>query len=165
MLFVQRRGEREDRAKRIRRDDLDVGVMLLEAASQACDGSTRARTGDDRLDLAVGLRPDLLGGAELMGQWVVFVSVLVEDVCVGQLLFEPLGDTDVRLGGIVGSLVGRTDDGRVQCAQDRDFLSGHLLREGDDRFVAFDGGDQRQADTAVFRPTLESHENIHTWWR
>lgn len=147
VLLVERLGQGEDAAVGVCGDDLDILVVLLEAAGDAGDGAAGAGAGDDGGDGAVGLVPDLLGGAELVGERVVEVAVLVEDVGVGDLLLEAAGDADVRLGAVPGGLGRGADDGGAEGLEDGDFLGGHLLGEGDDGLVALDRADERQADT------------------
>ncbi len=71
-----------------------------------------------------------------MCERVIGVSILVEDMRVGDFFLQAAGDTDVGFGGVEGGLGGSADDGCVEGAQDGDFLGGHLFGEGDDGFVA-----------------------------
>ena len=52
-----------------------------------------------------------------MCQRVRRVGVLVQDVRVGDLGVQPLGDADVRLWRVERRLSGRTNDLRTQCLQ------------------------------------------------
>lgn len=82
-----------------------------------------------------------------MGDGVVGVGILVQDDRVGNLGVQALGNSNVRLGGIPGSLSGGTNDLSAQSLQDIDLLLGHLLGEGDDGAVTLDSGSQSKTDT------------------
>lgn len=47
-------------------EDLDLGILLLEVLASARDGATGTDTGDDGVDLALGIVPDLLTSAIMM---------------------------------------------------------------------------------------------------
>lgn len=74
------------------------------------------------------LLPDLLSSAELVGQWVVFVRVLVEDVGIRQFLDELPGNTDVALGAVPSGAGRCTNDLGAERLQNSNLLRAHLLR-------------------------------------
>src|SRR5690606_9385860 len=46
----------------LHRDDLDIGLAFLQQLPRACDGASGADSGDEVVNLAVGVRPNLLTG-------------------------------------------------------------------------------------------------------
>lgn len=83
----------------------------------------------------------------LVGQRVVDVSILVKDVGIGDFLFEATRDPDMRFGSVPSSLVGGSDNGGTQSAEDRHLFGRHLLGHGDDGLVALDGTDEGETNT------------------
>lgn len=82
-----------------------------------------------------------------MSDGVVGVGVLVEDDRVGDLGVQTLGNSNVGLGGIPGSLGRGTDDLGTKGLEDINLLLGHLLGQSDDGAVALDSGSQSKTDT------------------
>lgn len=154
-LLVESLGQGKDTALGIGGNDLDVVVVLLQTPCQASDGATGASASNKRCDFALCLLPDLLGGAEFVGEWVVGVGVLVEDVSVGQLLDELPGDTDVALGAVPSCAGGGADDLSAERLQDGHLFWAHLLGQSDDGLVALDGSHEREANTSVARGGLD----------
>src|SRR5205823_5603836 len=77
-----------DRPLRVGADDLDGGVAFLEVAADAGDGAAGADPGDEGVDLAAGLLPDLRAGAAVVRGGVGLVGVLVGLEGAGDLLGE-----------------------------------------------------------------------------
>ncbi len=62
-----RRAAREDRrARGLDRDDVDVGVLGLEVATHAGDGTAGAHARDEDVDRPIGVLPNLRAGGRLM---------------------------------------------------------------------------------------------------
>src|SRR5690606_13664309 len=86
---------REDGAGlRLDGDDLDAGDPRLQHTADAGDGAARADAGNDRVNLAAGVLPDLLGRRALVHQRVGGVVELSWDDGVRQLLSQLLGAGD-----------------------------------------------------------------------
>lgn len=56
---------------------------------------------------------------------------------IGEFFLEAFGNSDVGFGRVVCGLCGSTDDVGIERFEDGDFLGGHFLGEGDDRFVSY----------------------------
>ena len=89
---------------------MDVGMDLwLWQYNTAVHGAIPPRAGSrhEVIKLATGGVEDLAAGPVIVSVGIVHVGVLVEDVRVGDHVVEPLGHTDVTLGGIPRRLGGR----------------------------------------------------------
>src|SRR4029453_12244620 len=93
-------GAREDRAFGIDADDLAARHLALDDLRDAGDRAAGAGGHHDGVELAAALIDDLAARAVLVRERVRGVRVLIEDVRVGDDLFEPLRDTDVALGRV-----------------------------------------------------------------
>ena len=72
-------------------DDLNLGVLLLEELAHAGHSAAGANAGDEDVDLAVGVIPDLGAGRGLVDGGVGGVHKLAGDDAVGRLLLQFLG--------------------------------------------------------------------------
>ena len=72
-------------------DNLNLGVLLLEELAHAGHGAAGADAGDEDVDLAVGVIPDLGAGRGLVDGGVGGVHKLAGDNAVGSLLLQLLG--------------------------------------------------------------------------
>jgi hypothetical protein len=149
VVLVQCLRKCENTALRIGRNNLDVLVVFLQTTRETSDCATSTSTGDKRCDLALCLLPDFLGGAKLVGERVVRVRVLVEDMCVWELLHKLPRNTNVTLRAVPGGASGCTDDLSTQCLQNRDLLRAHLLGQSDNGLVTLDSGHKCETDTSV----------------
>ena len=136
-------------------DDRDLGLHPLEVAPDAGDRAAGADAGDEHVDLAVGLGPDLRAGDQLVGLGVDLVEVLVRLEGAGDLAREPFRDRVVGLRGLPGDR-GRGDHhlGPVG-AQQRDLLGAHLVGHHEDAAVPADRGGDREAVPGVARGRLD----------
>src|SRR5262249_24357963 len=86
----------DGRRRRLDRDDLHVALALLEPRADAGDRPAGADAGDERVDLAVRVVPDLLGGGGAVDLWVRLVLELA-DQDRALLLTDLLGPGDRTL--------------------------------------------------------------------
>lgn len=131
----------------------DVGAKSLELSGNSGDGTAGSSTSNEHINLTVAGSVNLLSGVIVVGDGVVGVSVLVQDDRVGDLSVQTLGNSNVRLGGIPGSLSGGTNNLSAQSLQNIDLLLRHLLGKGNDGAVTLDSGSQSKTDT--FKDSLE----------
>ena len=136
MLLIQRLRQRKNRTLRIRRNNLDILLMFPQSLCDPRNSPTCARAGHQRRNLPLRLRPNFLRGAELVRERIVRVAILVQNMCIRDLLFQPTCHADVGFGGVVRGLGGRADDFGVEGAQHGNFLGRHLFGEGYDGFVS-----------------------------
>ena len=127
-------------------DDVHVRVLLLENLRDARDGAARANAGDEDVNLAVGVGPDLLAGVRHVGGRVSGVGELGGDDRAGTLGGDALGLGDS--GGDAALRVGEDQLG-AECAHDRAALDGHRGGHDDDDLVAACRAHHRQGDTRV----------------
>jgi len=153
-LSVKRLGLSKDGTVRINTNDLDGGDLLLELLGKTRDGTTSTSSRNKVINLTIALVNELLSSAVIVSKRVRRVDVLIENVGVGELRVELLGDTNVRLGGIPGSLGGGADNLSTKSLQDINLLLGHLLREGDDHLVTLKSSSEGHTDTSVTRGGL-----------
>ena len=147
------------RAARVGERDHDVRVALLERDADAGERAAGADRGDEAVDLAVGLAPDLGPGALDVGLAVGGIVELVgPDRAVrllgGELLGEPARVAHVVVGVLVRH--GRHQD-QLGAAQEKHvlLLLALRLRHHDHRAVAERVADQRQADAGVAGGALD----------
>ena len=127
-------------------DDAHVRVLLLENLRDARDGATRANAGDEDVNLAVGVGPDLLAGVRDVGGRVGGVGELGGDDGAGTLGGDALGLGDGRGDATLG--VGEDQLG-TEGAHDGAALDGHRGGHDDDDLVAACRAHHRQGDTRV----------------
>ena len=127
-------------------DDLDLGVLLLEELTHAGHGTAGANAGDEDVDLAVGVVPNLGAGRGLVDGRVRGVHKLTGDDTVGGLLLQllGLGDGALHALGAVGEHELRTVRLHQLAA-----LDGHGLGHGDDHLVAAGGRHGGDTDAGV----------------
>jgi hypothetical protein len=142
-------GASEDGALGVDADDEAAGEGLLDGAGDAGDGAAGACGEDDGVELSAALLDDLGAGGELVGEGVIGVAVLIEDVGVGEHLTEAPGDADVAIRGVPGGFGGGADDLGAEGLEGDLLLAAHLLGHGDDHAVAADGGGHGEADAGV----------------
>ena len=99
---------RVDRALGVGADHEDVGVLLLQVPRRAGDRPAGPDAGDEHVDLAVGLPPDLGARGRVVRLGVLGVHVLVRLERSGDLLGQAVGDPVVGLGRL-GRHGGRAD--------------------------------------------------------
>lgn len=125
----------------------NVGAQLLESSGNSSDGTTGSGTSNEHVDLSIAGSVDLLGSVVVVSDGVVGVGVLVEDNRVGDLGVQALGNSNVGLGGIPGSLGGGADNLSTKGLEDVNLLLGHLLGQSNDGAVTLDSGSQSKTDT------------------
>ena len=121
------------------------GLPLPQVAGRPRDRPAGAHRENDRVDLAVGLLPELRPGRLIVRLGVGLVRVLVGLERAGDPLREPVGDRVVAWR--LRRHRGRADDdlGPV-AAQERALLLRDLVGHDEDAAVALDRGRDRQAD-------------------
>ena len=127
-------------------DNLNLGVLLLEELAHAGHGTTGADAGDEDVDLAVGVIPDLGAGRGLVDGGVGGVHKLAGDNAVGGLLLQLLGLGDGALHAL--GAVGEHELCAV-CLHKFAALDGHSLGHGDDHLVAAGSRHRGDADAGV----------------
>ena len=131
---------------------LHVGLAGLEDLADAGDRAAGADAGDDDVDLAVGVLPDLLRRGLAVDLRVRLVGELAGQdgarTLGGDLL--GLGDRALHAEGGVGE-----DQLGAVGPQQRPALLGHRLRHREDDVVAAGGADQGERDAGVARGRLD----------
>ena len=140
------------RLGRLDADDLHAGLAGLEHLADAGDGAAGADAGDEDVDLAVGVGPDLLGGGRAVDLGVGLVGELA-----GQDGARTLGDDLVGTVDRAAHALGarRQDELRAERAQQRAALLRHGLRHGQDDVVAAGRTDERERDARVAAGRLD----------
>ena len=72
------------------RDDLDIGILLLQIFARAGNGAAGADSGDEDIDLAVGIAPDLRACVSFVDGGVLGVYELTGNEARGNFLRELL---------------------------------------------------------------------------
>ena len=127
-------------------EDLDLGILLLEVLASARDGATGTDTGDDGVDLALGIVPDLLTSAIMMDRRISGVIELAGQDGTGGIL-DDLGSLAVGSWHAV-SAWGEHQLG-TQQTNDGAALLRHCLRHSDDDLVTASRTNQSQTDTCI----------------
>ena len=127
-------------------DDLNLGVLLLEELAHAGHSAAGADAGDEDVDLAVGVIPDLGAGRGLVDGGVGGVHELAGDNAVGGLLLQLLGLGDGTLHAL--GAVGEHELCAV-CLHKLAALDGHSFGHGDDHLVAASRRHRGDADAGV----------------
>src|SRR5207245_988707 len=96
--LVRRDRARIHRALRVRADDVDVGLFLLEIFRDPADRAARAHAGDENVDPALGLLPDLGPGRLVVRFGVALLEVLVGLKGAGERARQAGGNRVVGLG-------------------------------------------------------------------
>ncbi len=134
------------------RDDLDLGVLLLEVPAGAGDGAARTDARDEDVDLAVRGVPDLGAGGLVVDLRVRRVLELVGEDRAGTLRGDLLGPGDAALHALRR---GREDQLRAEHAQQRAPLLRHRLGHRQHELVASRRRDHRQRDAGVAAGRLD----------
>ena len=125
---------------------LNSGLRSLDVVGHAGDGAASSHAGDENVDLAVGVVPDLgPSGGQVNGRVGGVVELLQNEAVrrLGQNLVG-LGD-----GALHAVRSGGQHDLRAIGQQRHPALQAHGLRHGEDNFVALDCGHKRQRDAGV----------------
>ena len=88
-------------ARRLNTDDFDIGILLLEKTANTADCAARADTGEEKVDFAVCLFPDLGPGRAVVCFHVERTLILVRaDVlaAVGLALHHAFDDAACAFG-------------------------------------------------------------------
>ena len=115
-LVVQVVGQGEDGAPGVHADDPHVGRVLLQPGAEARDGPPGARAGHHHVDPAVQLLQELGGGPIVVGERIGGIRVLIENVRIGGLFLELVGDGDVTVRGILRMPRKRVSGGRCSSS-------------------------------------------------
>jgi hypothetical protein len=137
--------------RRLDRDDLDVGIALLEVAADTHQRAARAEPGDEHVDLGT-VAPDLGAGALVVRERVRGIAVLEQPAVLGTLGADLLGEADRAVAAFL------TGAQRHLGAEDLEQLApfdAHVLGHHDAQSVAAQLGDERQADAGVARRRFE----------
>ena len=131
---------------------LTDGLRCFQHLADARDGSSGADSGDDDVDLAIGVAPDLLGGGGAVDRRVGRVLELLRDEVPQVTLGQFLG-----LGDGAGHALGprREDELGPVGPQQRPPLLAHRLGHRESALVAAGGAHHRQRDPGVATGGLE----------
>ena len=132
--------------------DLDAGLARLEHLADAGDGAAGADAGDEDVDLAVGVVPDLLGGGRAVDLGVGLVGELLGPDRALRVRDDLLGLLD---GALHALGPGRQHELGAEGAQQHAALLAHRLRHGQDHLVAAGGADHGQRDAGVAAGRLD----------
>ena len=128
------------------RDDTDGGILLLQIASRAGDRAARADRGNEEVDPAVCVAPDLRSGGLIVGAGVGGIDELAGDKAVGDRAVELLG----LFNGSGHALGARgQDELGAERAHQQNPLAGHGIRHHDHQTVAARGRDRGKPDARV----------------
>ena len=127
-------------------DNLNLWVLLLEELAHAGHGAAGANAGDEDVDLAVGVIPDLGAGRGFVDGGVGGVYKLAGDNAVGGLLLQLLGFRDGALHAL-GSV--SEHELCAICLHKLAALDGHGLGHGDDHLVAASRRHRGDTDAGV----------------
>ena len=133
-------------------DALDRGLLLLEEAGGARNGTAGANAGHDEVDSAFGVRPDLGAGGLVVGLRVRGVHELSCHDGTRGLLAKLLGLGD---GALHAVLARRKDDLRAVGRGELAALDGHGLGHDEDHLVAARGCKHGKANAGVARRGLD----------
>src|SRR4051812_35705434 len=135
---------------RLRGDDLDVRVLLVQTAPDAHERSARSEPRDEVRDLRE-IAQDLRAGSLVVRVGVRRVAVLERHV-VAVVLREALGDLDGSVRSLVG---GREDHVGAEQLQEPDAFLARVVGNHDAERVALAARDHRERDTRVAGGRLE----------
>ena len=134
------------RGGRLNSHDLDVGVLALEVVADTGHGAAGADTGNEDIDLTVGVLPDLGAGGCLVGGGVGRIDELAGHKGVGDLLSQlvSLGDGTLHALGAVGQ-----DQLSAIGLHQLAALHAHGLGHDDDDAVALGSCHGSQAEAGI----------------
>ena len=137
---------------RFDRDHFDRRIALLEHFSDSGQGTSGADSGDQRIDPAAGVAPDLLGGGGAVAGRVGRVFKLLRNKGARRppVNFVSPGDGPFHTGGSVGQ-----DQLRAVRLEQLAPLDAHGFGHGQDQFIPFDRRDHRQADAGIAAGRLD----------
>ena len=101
--------------------------------------------------LTVARFEDLLRCCIVVSDGIVRIAVLIENVRIGNLHFQSMGDADVRFRRIERRARRRTDDLGAQRAENVDLFLAHLLGHDDDASIVLHGTRQGETNARVAR--------------
>ena len=130
---------------------------LLERRAGARQRAAGADAGDEAGHAAAGLLPDLGRGGVVVGPGVRGVAVLVGEPAAGRLLRDPCRQVDDVARVVAGQSARRQHHLGAVGAQRGDLLGGRGVGDDDERAVAEEPADQREADPGVARGALDDH--------
>ena len=134
-------------------DDLDGSLLLLQVFAGARDGAAGADAGDEDIDRAVRVFPDLRTGGGFMDGGVRRVDELAGDEAAGDLRRQLIrfGDGTLHALGAFGQ-----DDLRAVGFEDVAALDAHGLGHREDGFIALGSRDGCEADAGVAGGRLDN---------
>ncbi len=141
------------RGARLDREHLDLGAPLLQHLADPGDRAPGADPGDEGVDLAVEVAPDLLRGRPPVDLGVRRVRELLRHEGV-VLADQVLGQLD-RL--VHPAERGRLVDLGAVGAKQGGALAAHPLRQGEDQPVIARGADEGEGDPGVAAGRLDDH--------
>ncbi len=133
-------------------DHLHVGLALLEHLADAGDRAAGADAGDDDVDGAVGVAPDLLGGGLAVHLGVGRVRELAGEDGAVTLGGDLLG---LRHGALHALGGGGEDEFGAEALEQRATLLRHRLGHRQHDVVALGGADHGERDAGVARGRLD----------
>lgn len=134
---------------RICRDNLDILLVFPETPRKTGDCASGSGASNEHANLPLGLCPHLLCGAALVGERVVHIRVLIQNMRVWNLLDQSPCHTDMALGTIPRRTRRCADDFSPKRLEHRHLLGAHLLGERDDGPVSLNCTHERKPDTRV----------------
>mmetsp|Transcript_21254 Transcript_21254/g.54122 ORF Transcript_21254/g.54122 Transcript_21254/m.54122 type:complete len:357 (+) Transcript_21254:252-1322(+) len=141
----------------LERHELALGLERLDVLRAAGQRAARADAGDEDVDLALGVRPDLRPGRLAVDLRVVGVVELLEQLAlVAQAGDDLLGLHDRATHALGGG--GEHQLGAERLEHDA-ALHGHGLGHGEDHVVATRRGHHRERDAGVARGGLDQRRH------
>ena len=134
------------------RDDLQGRAARLQHLADRRDGAAGADAGDEIVDLAVGVVPDLLGRGAAVDLGIGRVLELLRDDGAGDLGLQLLGLGD---GALHALRAGREDELGAEEGQHLAALDRHGFRHDEDQAVAARGGHEGEGDAGIARGRLD----------
>ena len=134
------------------RDHLHGRLLRLEVLAHARERTTRTDAGDEHVDRAIGVRPDLRTRRRRMALRVRRILELLENHRARCGIAQSLGLGDRALHALAA---GRENDLGAIGGCELAALNGHGLGHGEDEVVALHGGDKREAHARIAARRLD----------
>ena len=103
------------------------------------------------IELTVARFENLLRCRIVVSDGIVRIAVLIENVRIGNLHLQSMGNADVRFRRIERGARRRTNDLGAERAKNVDLLLTHLLGHDDDASIVLHGTRQRETNARVAR--------------
>ena len=118
----------------------------------SCDGASGADSGDEDIDQAIGIAPDLLGGGFFVNGGVGGIFKLLGDEGAGNFFGQGFGPGDGAFHSLSGW--GEFEFGPEEGEESSAFEA-HAFGHSQDQLVSFGSGDKGEGNTGVARGGLD----------